>query len=417
VAGFVAGRGHRDDSARLRRLGISITVLVNLGLLGFFKYANFFVEQMNTLGNRLGFETIAWTSIALPIGISFFTFQSMSYTIDVARGRSSHITNPVNFALYVALFPQLIAGPIVRFHEIAEEIGDRATTLDGFAIGAVRFSHGLVKKVIIADAAGAVAEPVFGLPAGDLTTTAAWLGVVAYTLQIYFDFSGYSDMAIGLGRMFGFNFPENFRRPYSALSITDFWRRWHITLSNWFRDYLYIPLGGSRNNRALTYRNLVIVFLLTGFWHGANWTFVIWGIYHGALLMIERATGQRAVDDPSAPAVRRLLTLLLVMIGWVIFRADSLGHAISFLQAMFTYQPGGLPVVVELAASPRIMLIIALASAVVLLPRDFVGGLTLTRKSGWRPALGRTVLMFGALPYAAALISTGTFSPFLYYQF
>ena len=326
-AGWMVDDARERGLPRRRALGIALSVAVNVGLLAYFKYANFFVAQWNDLGDAVGIGTIAWTSVALPIGISFFTFQSMSYTLDVARGRARHLRNPVDFALYVSLFPQLIAGPIVRFHEIADQMRERTTRLEDFAEGALRFSHGLVKKVVVADAVAPIADAAFGLDAADLTTPAAWLGVAAYTIQIYFDFSGYSDMAIGLGRMFGFTFPENFRRPYSALSVTDFWRRWHITLSNWFRDYLYVPLGGNRASAAATYRNLIVVFLLVGFWHGANWTFLAWGVYHGGLLIAERLTGQRPVRDASWPWLRRAVTLLAVVVGWAIFRADSIWHA------------------------------------------------------------------------------------------
>jgi alginate O-acetyltransferase complex protein AlgI len=412
-AGWMVDVARERDLPRRRAAGILLSVLVNVGLLGYFKYANFFVDQWNALG----IGTIAWTNVALPIGISFFTFQSMSYTIDVARGRARHLRNPVDFALYVSLFPQLIAGPIVRYHEIADQLRGRVTRLEDFAEGVLRFSHGLVKKVVVADAVAPVADAAFGLGAADLTTTSAWVGVAAYTIQIYFDFSGYSDMAIGLGRMFGFTFPENFRRPYSALSVTDFWRRWHITLSNWFRDYLYVPLGGNRGRAAVTYRNLVIVFLLTGFWHGANWTFLVWGAYHGGLLIVERLTGQRPVRAASLPWLRRAVTLVLVMAGWAIFRADSIWLAGDYLRAMFTWQGGGLAVPVADALTTKALLTLVAAWSVVLLPGGFVGGVFLARSPArWAPA-ARFAVLAVALPYAVLLVASGTFSPFLYFQF
>lgn len=418
IAGRIVGRGLDGDNRRLQRAGVTLSVVVNLALLSYFKYANFVVGQFNEVGSVLGVGEIPWSAVVLPIGISFYTFQSMSYTIDVARGRVRPIRNPFDFALYVALFPQLIAGPIVRFHEISHEIRGRRTTADDFSEGVVRFAHGLVKKVVVADAAALVVEPVFALPAGELTTAAAWLGVAAYTIQIYFDFSGYSDMAIGLGRMFGFHFPENFRRPYSALSITDFWRRWHITLSNWFRDYLYVPLGGSRGTTAFTYRNLVIVFFLTGLWHGANWTFVVWGLYHGGLLVAERITGQRVVGDEAPNSVaRRAYTLIAVVIGWVMFRADSLGHAISILIAMFTWQGGPLPASVVTVLTTRVSITLVLASIVVFLPRNWVGGTAISAGFGRWPALARAAVMLVGFPYALMLLSVGAFTPFLYYQF
>ena len=413
---LVVAARERGQQRRLR-LGVAISVAVNLGLLGYFKYANFLVGQLNELGAALGLGEIAWTTIGLPIGISFFTFQSMSYTIDLARGRAEHLRNPLDFALYVALFPQLICGPIVRYHEIAHQIRERHPRLDDFAAGAVRFVHGLVKKVVIADAAGSLADAAFSLPAAELNTATAWLGVGAYTLQIYFDFSGYSDMAIGLGRMFGFTFPENFRRPYSAISITDFWRRWHITLSSWLRDYLYIPLGGNRRGTRATYRNLVIVFLLTGLWHGANWTFVVWGIYHGALLSIERLTGQRPTERATLEWPRRALVLGLVMLGWVVFRADSVTHAMAFYRAMFSFSGFGLAPMVALALTHRVAVVTALASAVVLLPQDFVAGPWLVAGRRRSLALGRLAWLGGGALYATSLIASGSFSPFLYFQF
>lgn len=422
VTDFAAGRivatGRSRGAGQLVRIGVSLSVLVNLGLLAYFKYANFIVDQINTIGNALGLGQIAWQSVVLPIGISFYTFQSMSYTIDVARGRVEPISRIHDFALFVSLFPQLIAGPIVRFHEINHEIEGRRRTLDDFSEGVVRFAHGLAKKVIVADVAGLVADEVFSVAPSELNTATAWLGVAAYTLQIYFDFSGYSDMAIGLGRMFGFHFPENFRRPYSALSITDFWRRWHITLSNWFRDYLYVPLGGSRGTTNSTYRNLWIVFFLTGLWHGANWTFVIWGIYHGVLLILERLTGQRPVGDETPNSwLRRIFTLTAVMVGWVLFRSESLSQAWSILEQMFTLNIGALPASVATVLTTRVQITLLLASLVVLLPRNVVGGIALPQSSGRLATAGRAGLMLLGLPYALALAATGFFSPFLYYQF
>ncbi len=416
-AGWLVAWARDHDHRRALRLGVGLSVSVNLSLLAFFKYANFFVQQFNDLGATLGLGTIAWTNIGLPIGISFFTFQSMSYTLDLARGRAEHLRSPLDFALYVALFPQLICGPIVRYHEIAAQIRDRHSRLDEMAEGAVRFLHGLVKKVVVADAAGALADAVFGLPSDQLNTATAWLGVSAYTLQIYFDFSGYSDMAIGLGRLFGFTFPENFRRPYSAISITDFWRRWHITLSSWLRDYLYIPLGGSHGGVAATYRNLVIVFLLTGFWHGANWTFLVWGAFHGVLLVIERVTGQRPVETATFTGLRRLMVLLLVMLGWVIFRADSVTHAVELYAAMFSFSGFDLAPVVAVAMTHRVAFITALASLVVLLPRDFVAGPQLVSGRGAAFTMGRVVWLGCGALIATTLIASGNFSPFLYFQF
>jgi alginate O-acetyltransferase complex protein AlgI len=418
VAGRVVARGRRREHPGTVRAGITLSVIVNVALLGYFKYANFLIDQLNAVGSALDLGTIAWPSVVLPIGISFYTFQSMSYTIDVARGRAQAIRNIIDFALYVSLFPQLIAGPIVRFHEVSDEIVGRRSSVDDFAEGVVRFTHGLAKKVLVADAVGLVVEPTFTMSPAELTTIAAWLGVLAYTLQIYFDFSGYSDMAIGLGRMFGFHFPENFRRPYSALSVTDFWRRWHITLSNWFRDYLYVPLGGSRVGTARTYFNLGLVFFITGLWHGANWTFVIWGAYHGILLILERLTGQRPVGDEEPNSwLRRGFTLLAVMVGWVIFRAESLAQAAGILEAMFTYRPGPLPAAMATVLTTRVQMTLVLASLVFILPRSFVGGLVIPTQRGRAVAAVRAGLLLLGVPYTLAVVVSGNFSPFLYYQF
>jgi alginate O-acetyltransferase complex protein AlgI len=414
--GILVARGRHLDKATLVRIGVIASVVVNVGILGYFKYANFFVAQINTIAVKTGTPLFAWADIALPIGISFYTFQSMSYVFDVARGKANYLRNPFDFALYVALFPQLIAGPIVRFHEIAGELRERTTRVDDIAEGALRFFQGLTKKVIIADAAATLAEAAFSTSAGDLTTGVAWVGIVAYTVQIYFDFSGYSDMAIGLGRVFGFHFPENFRRPYSATSITDFWRRWHITLSNWFRDYVYIPLGGSQKGNARTYVNLSIVFFLTGLWHGANWTFIVWGMYHGALLIIERASGLRATESSvNFAAIRRAITLLLVMVGWVIFRSPDLGYAVDYLTVMFTPHGHSLDAI-SIALTNRVVLLTCIGAGVALLPPGIPSPPLLDKQGTW-PALARAAMLLLLVPYAAMLVASGSFSPFLYFQF
>jgi alginate O-acetyltransferase complex protein AlgI len=415
--GWIVGSGVAAASRTRIRLGVAGSVLVNIALLSYFKYANFIIEQFNSLGQRFGIEEIAWTSVVLPIGISFFTFQSMSYTIDVARGRVEHLRNPFDFGLYVTLFPQLVAGPIVRFHEVSDQIREREVSVERFAVGAARFAHGLAKKVLIADAVAPIADAAFGADLANLGSGAAWLGIAAYTIQIYFDFSGYSDMAIGLGTMLGFDFPENFRRPYSAVSITDFWRRWHITLSNWFRDYLYIPLGGSHRGSGRTMANLWIVFVITGIWHGANWTFLLWGIYHGMLLIGERLTGQRHVGPGASWApLRRGGVLFAVMMGWVLFRSPTAGAAVDFLAAMFS--GGGLtPDALDKAVDTRALVALGLGAASVLAPGNMVGGLLVTGWRGVRGASLRLAEVSLALPYSLIIVASGSFSPFLYYQF
>ncbi|MHC4261633.1 MAG: MBOAT family O-acyltransferase [Planctomycetota bacterium] len=311
-------------SGRSSRPWITLGVVLNLGLLGWFKYANFFVGDLID----------GWVEIALPIGISFYTFQALSYLLDVARGDAEVQRNPLDFGLYIALFPQLIAGPIVRYHDIARQLASRRIDIDGFASGVRRFLIGLTKKVVIADWAARGADGVFALPAAELSPGLAWVGLSAYTIQIYFDFSGYSDMAIGIARMLGFRLLENFRWPYVSQSITEFWRRWHISLSSWFRDYLYIPLGGNRRGALATYRNLVLVFLLCGLWHGAAWTFIAWGAYHGLFLVLERR-GLGGVLQGLPRVLRHGYTLLVVLFGWLLFRADDLGHAVEYAGAMF----------------------------------------------------------------------------------
>jgi alginate O-acetyltransferase complex protein AlgI len=305
-------------------------VVANLSLLAYFKYANFIVDNLQQLGWLAGVD---WSDVHLPLGISFFTFQAMSYLVDVYRGENRAQKSLVNVALYIALFPQLIAGPIVRYHDIARQIRKRTIDLLLVNSGLQRFVYGLAKKVLIANPLGLVADEVFALSGGDLTTGTAWLGIACYTLQIYFDFSGYSDMAIGLGRMLGFRFLENFNYPYVSRSIKEFWRRWHISLSSWFRDYLYIPLGGNRVGGLRTYLNLLIVFCLCGLWHGASWTFLTWGLFHGAFLVLERTPFGRVLG--MLPSVfRHLYTLLVVMAGWVFFRTESMGEAMQFFSAL-----------------------------------------------------------------------------------
>ncbi len=416
----------RADTDRARNTALALVVVFDVGMLGYWKYAGFLSRQVDALAGLVGDGSAPILRIALPIGISFFTFHQLSYVIDVWRGRSAALHRPLDFATYIAMFPQLIAGPIVRFHEINHQLEEiRTRRLDDFAAGFPRFAWGLCKKVMIADTIAPVADAVFGQPAGNLTTTSAWIGVIAYTLQIYFDFSGYSDMAIGLARMFGFHFPENFARPYSAVSITDFWRRWHMSLSRWFRDYVYVPLGGNRGGTVGTYRNLYIVFLLTGLWHGAAWTFILWGLYHGTLLVYERVRpGLRGAHGlppedlgHGREAWLRARTFLLVVIGWVFFRAPGLDRALGILEAMFLPNGFGLDLATDVALTRERLTVIVLASGVVLLPRGLVVGRVLdASRNTWARTSRLAVVLVGA-PLAALLVAAGTFSPFLYYQF
>ena len=317
-----------------KKIALGVAVSTNLLILISLKYVNFIADNINIILGEFSLKTINLAEIPLPIGISFFTFQAMSYIIDVYRKEAKVEKNILNLALYISLFPQLIAGPIVRFHDVAEQIHHRVVSASLFFSGTQRFIYGLAKKLLIANPLGAVADQIFSLPPDELIMPVAWLGVTCYTLQIYFDFSGYSDMAIGLGRMFGFRFLENFNYPYISKSIQEFWRRWHISLSSWFRDYLYIPLGGNRKGPIRTYFNLLTVFFLCGLWHGSSWNFIIWGLYHGGFLMLEKIGLGRVISQQAKP-LQHLYALLAVMVGWVFFRAETLSDALTFLQTMF----------------------------------------------------------------------------------
>lgn len=397
------------------------TVVLDVAVLAVWKYTGFVTSAIDSFAGAFGLGDTRILRLALPIGISFFTFHHLSYVIDVHRGRRPPLRNPLTFATYIAMFPQLIAGPIVRYHEIADQLHDqRHDRLADFAEGFPRFAWGLFKKVVIADSLAPLADAAFAT--SDPSTATAWIGALAYTGQIYFDFSGYSDMAIGLGNMFGLRLPENFNRPYSAMSVTDFWQRWHMSLSRWFRDYLYISLGGNRGGRAKTYRNLVIVFFATGLWHGAAWTFVIWGCYHGALLIIERSTGLSRSTALVAP--RRAFTFLLVVIGWVVFRAESLPEAGNMLSSMLlpTFTDGNVLTVapdVGLLLTPYRIALICLVCASAFIPGTVVVGKIIDGLDGAAGRARTTARSVVALlvPYTAMVAIAGTFSPFLYFKF
>lgn len=403
------------------KLVLVVTVAADLLVLAIWKYLGFASQVVHSLSAALGLGQTQTVSLALPIGISFFTFHHLSYVVDVYRNVRRPMRNPLTFATYIAMFPQLVAGPIVRYHEIADQLRHQqhdkvADFVDGFP----RFVWGLSKKVLIADSLAPIADAAFA--ASDPSFATAWVGAIAYTGQIYFDFSGYSDMAIGLGLMFGLRLPENFRRPYSATSITDFWRRWHMSLSRWFRDYLYIPLGGNRYGASKTYRNLVIVFLATGLWHGAAWTFVLWGAYHGLILIIERVSGLARSERMLAP--RRAITFVLVIFGWVLFRAEHLSQATSMWAAMVSPATLAGPflgldreLVPMLNTHHLVLLALVLASALV--PGHLVTGRIidgLDEVSPRRQLLARCGALLTS-PYAAVVAVAGTFSPFLYFQF
>ena len=394
-------------------------VILNIGLLVVFKYSGFLVQSLNAL-LRLSLPV---PDIRLPIGISFFTFQTLSYVIDVYRDKSSVQVRFSRLLLYISFFPQLIAGPIVKYHDIKDQLETRTLSADDIAEGLTRFIYGLAKKVLLANAMASVADMVFGLPGASLTAFSAWTGAVCYMLQIYFDFSGYSDMAIGLGRMFGFTFKENFRYPYAALGIKDFWRRWHISLSTWFKEYLYIPLGGNRKGKARMFLNQLIVFAATGLWHGANVTFLVWGLFHGLFLTLESG-GAIPVKKASGHVVSRFFvrvyTLLVVLIGFVIFRADTMTQAFSYLAAMFT---GGQGSAADLAGvitflTPWFLCVLAVAC---------VTSFPLFPAAGERLCRSRTgARVYTGVSYAASLLlfalcvlslAADTYNPFIYFRF
>ena len=324
--GLMAGQ---TRFAWLKKAGLIGACVIGLGLLGWYKYAGFFAGIINSIGIH-----VPVPEVVLPIGISFFTFQGLSYVIDVYRGTVPVQKNPLCTALYVAMFPQVMSGPIIRYSVIADKITQRSENLESVTSGLVRFAFGLSKKMLLANAVGKIADAAFSKGAASLTASMAWLGAIAYTLQIYFDFSSYSDMAIGIARVFGFVFPENFNYPYIAKSITEFWRRWHISLSAWFRDYVYIPLGGNRCSKWKNIRNLAAVWLLTGLWHGSNWTFVLWGVWFLLLLMGEKFVWGKWMEK-RPKIVRHVYTLLAVMFSWVLFRSDNIGGAVKYVGAMF----------------------------------------------------------------------------------
>ena len=393
---------------------VSLTVAVNLILLGYFKYFNFILENVSDIFAL----KIDIMKIVMPIGISFYTFQAMSYVIDVYRKEVPVERDLHKTALYIALFPQLVAGPIVKYHDIAEQLSHRDFTAEMIAKGIERFIVGLSKKVLIANSLGIVADEVFAIPVANTDVWIAWLGAVCYSFQLYFDFSGYSDMAIGLGLMFGFRFIENFNYPYIAESITEFWRCWHISLSTWFKHYLYIPLGGNRKGLRRTCLNLLIVFFVTGFWHGANWTFILWGIWHGVIIIIEKLTGwNKKGGSVLLKIFKHLVTLLLVLIGWVIFRADSVTYGLDYLANMFgLVSHAGRDVIYGEAYFYDKIQLWALAVAVVgstPITKSFV-----SRFEGniFFQSCYRVVLM-GLFVLSCIFISANTYNPFIYFRF
>lgn len=323
------------NNLKNKKIYLALCIIINLSILGYFKYTNFIISIINSLSQN---KIIELTNIVLPIGISFYTFQALSYVIDVYRGHNKAQKNIFNLALYISFFPQLIAGPIVKYHDIENQILNRNESLENIFYGIKRFIYGLSKKVILANMFALSCDEILKQPTDELGTALVWCASVLYTLQIYYDFSGYSDMAIGLGKMFGFNFLENFNYPYISKSIKEFWRRWHISLSTWFKEYLYIPLGGNRKRKLFTYINLLIVFFATGLWHGASYNFILWGLFHGFFLVIERIFLGELLENNKLKFINHIYVIFVFVIGWVLFRADDLKHAFELYKLMFSYK-------------------------------------------------------------------------------
>ena len=390
-----------------RRWALVLTMAVNLGLLGWFKYAGFVGENLQALGLPLSVP-----EVVLPIGISFFTFQGMSYVIDVYRGDTPPAKNPLQVALYIALFPQLVAGPIVRYTTVAEELVSRRETFDDFAAGALRFSFGLAKKMLLANNLSLMADEAFST--APIGAAAAWLGAIAYTGQIYFDFSGYSDMAIGLGRMFGFHFEENFNYPYLSKSVTEFWRRWHMSLSGWFRDYVYIPLGGSRAGTAKQVRNILLVWTLTGLWHGAAWNFLLWGLYFGVLLLGEKFWWGKALERAPSP-LRHLYAMVIVVLGWVLFRCEGLAAVGSYLGAMVGLSGAGWGQALYFLRQYGVFLAVGVVASLPV--KDALRAALQRRKAERTIQWGSALAGLALLGLSFLQLISSTANPFIYYRF
>jgi alginate O-acetyltransferase complex protein AlgI len=423
---FYLAQALRNTKGRKRTMWLIVALIVDLGVLGTFKYANFVGQIMN---NLVGFLVLPSHALRLPLGISFFTFQLISYLVDVYREDVKTEDNLWRFATYILMFPHLIAGPIVRYSQIREELASRSYDRRRLGLGLQYFIAGLCQKVLIANTVAVLADHAFGLRVNNLDASVAWLGILAYTLQIYFDFSGYSNMAIGLAFMLGFTFPKNFDYPYAARSITDFWRRWHMSLSFWFRDYLYIPLGGNRGGRWKTIRNLLIVFFLTGLWHGAAWKFIVWGLFHGTFLLLERAWLGAWLARLSS-WVGWAYTIAVVMVGWVFFRADNLTHALLYLRHLFDpTQFYFLAVETRILLTPEVLvaLVAAVALSFPIVPAllDAAGKKRFSRSLEIREARLDTLyvhpqpvaLLLGGFVLSCALLSGSTLNPFLYFRF
>ncbi|WP_452597612.1 MBOAT family O-acyltransferase [Pontimicrobium sp. MEBiC01747] len=406
-----------------RKLGLILSIIFNLSILFYFKYSDFVFSNLVEILQNFNIESLTanrFANVVLPLGISFYTFQTMSYTIDVYRGDVKANKNFIDFATYVSLFPQLIAGPIVRYSHIEKEIKNRTVSYKLFSEGIERFIIGLAKKMIIANNCAFLVDGIFNMPTSESSALITWLGVIAYSFQIYFDFSGYSDMAIGLGKMFGFNFPENFNYPYISKSIQEFWRRWHITLSSWFKDYLYIPLGGNRKGPLRTYFNLFFVFFVTGLWHGASWTFVIWGMSHGLFIVLEKLGLKKELNKLGA-TISLIYTLFIVNITWPIFRSDTISEAFNYIKMMFNFKTETNYDYLFFYLSKEIIIVLILAIIFSTpIHRQLKNYLITLNTSSTKYKLIealRVITLFVLLSISYIYIATDSYNPFIYFRF
>ncbi|MFT5859853.1 MAG: alginate O-acetyltransferase complex protein AlgI [Flavobacteriaceae bacterium] len=412
---FLVRYMHSIVDTRKKRRVLLVSILMNVGLLAFFKYANFFMGNVNGGLEAVGSEAISWKAIALPVGISFYTFQTLTYSIDVYRGVNPPLKKLHLYLLYIMSFPQMIAGPIVRFGNIASQLVDRPDSLDDRLFGFYRFCLGLAKKVLIANVLGELATQYIDMPMGELTFTGAWVGIIAFTFQIYFDFAGYSDMAIGLGRMMGFKFPENFNNPYNSKNITEFWQRWHITLGRWMKDYLYIPLGGNRGSNRRLYINLWIVFLISGLWHGASWNFVIWGAFHGLFLVLDRVFLKKLLDRAGAlPAT--IITFFITVIGWCFFAIEDVELSFQYLHKMFSidFSTG---IILNMEESATLILAGILSFLCLFSFGRKLQTILYAERLGFARSIGITLVAMLLFGLSLSYITSSEFNPFIYYRF
>ena len=413
---YLVQQMHQVTETKNKRALLILSICINLGLLAYFKYANFFIDNANVVLEGVGFDAVTWTKVVLPIGISFYTFQTLTYSIDVYRGVHLPLKKLHNYLLYIMSFPQMIAGPIVRFNSVADQITSRKETIDDKLFGFYRFCIGLAKKVFIANVLGALATDILKVPINELSTPNAWVGILAYTFQIYFDFSGYSDMAIGLGKMIGFKFPENFDNPYNSRSITEFWRRWHITLGDWMKNYLYIPLGGNKVKSSYRlYLNLWLVFLLSGLWHGDSWNFILWGLFHGFFLILDRLFLSKFLKSiGTIPST--LITFFIVVVGWTLFAIEDIDHCFQYLGTMFNFESLEIR---EIGLEYKITTLVAIIGSFVGLSTFGVriqNALYSETDNIWLQ-LPRTIIAILVFVLACGSIAASDFNPFIYFRF